>query len=507
MDNAESFARDHSRDSTEDRNAVRAWIAQADNSSVSRNRYQVLETFPLLVLEIARGIRSQACEAISTAIDHGWPLIDTISTSLRVRKETARFLRGKKLSLVGAPWVGNPFLLFRIIDNLPRHRWPASPHDWMAFTTYWEGVQQATWADKTVSERRDLRWHMFHGLCSMGYRQAERRLLRFWPETIRWEEIRSFIECLEIWAWHQAGQLNFNIYVAAEAEVRISSELLMRYPVIKIHELAKRWHYVFTFSAIRGMHRDTPQWPALLPTPIQVDDLSVVSLVTRSDLLDETDTLKHCVWRYTQQCVRGNVHIVSIQNSQGDSLSTAEIQLKIDSEGIPTPVLIQHRAKRNEEPAVECQRAIAIAMTELSDTASPFWIGRVAEDLLEWQREIDARLGECPELTVYEGLCICLEDTLPDYSEALVWLTRRLENAEGLYRHRNDQAGETLTKVGLGNENSDQRYFDLGYFDPTVFEELEQMELALKGKNHPYASWAESWKVVPFWYFHYAHRV
>jgi hypothetical protein len=143
---------------------------------------------------------------------------------------------------------------------------------------------------------------------------------------------------------------------------------------------------------------------------------------------------------------------------------------------------------------------------QLADSESPNWVGRIAADLQKWQREIDARLGECREFSVYEGICACLEDTLPDYGQALEWLSCRLENEEGLYRHRNDQAEETLMWVGLGTENSERRLDELGYFDPAVFDALEEYEMVFKGRNYPNEPWAARWTGVPFWFFKHVSR-
>jgi hypothetical protein len=487
------------------RRVVEHWIDEATDILVRRNRLDFfLATFPLFAVAVATAPNT-ASEEIARAVDYGFPAIDAISSAVGVKKSVVRFLRGKCPTKVGLEWVEQPAFLLQLLDHLAPHQWPSDQRDWESFNSFYYGAVRSTSDPEWNRHRLAVRQHLFLDLCGMGYRNANRRLNRHWPEGIFWEQIRSFVRALEIWVWHQAVCQGFNPIVARQAEARLPSDLLVSYPAIKIHQMTKHWHHVYTFCAVNKLDRHLPTWPALIGTPVRTDALSVVSLVSRAELVNESEALNHCSWMYVRDCVRAATHIVSIRDTNGKSLSTAEIRLK-DASPIPTFSVVQHRAGKNSEPSESCQRALSLALDQLSDPTSPNWIGNVAGHIREWRTEIEQRLAGAPELTVHDGIQACLVDALPDYSTRLQWVTRRLEDEEGLYRHRNDLAEEKLRTEGLADENTLQRHFDVGYFDPTVFSDLEEFDEELKGKNCYYESWAEMWVGVPFWYFHLTNR-
>lgn len=486
------------------RRAIEHWVDEATDILVRRNRLDFLATFPLFAGEVATATNTTSKE-IARAVDYGFPAIEAISSAVGVKKSVVRFLRGKLPTQVGLDWVEQPAHLLRILNHLPPHQWPSEQDDFESFNLFYCGAIRST-SDPTLKrDRLALRQHLFLDLCSMGYRNATRRLNTFWPEGIFWEQIRTFVRALEIWVWHQATCQGFNPIVACQAEARLPSDLLISYPAIKIHQMAKRWHHIYTFSVANKLDRHLPAWPALIGMPVKTDGLSVVSLVSREALVNESEALNHCSWMYVRNCVRGTTHIVSIRDPNGNSLSTAEIRLTEPGAAAIFSV-VQHRAEKNSEPSESCQRALSVALEQLSDPESPNWIGHVADQMLRWSTEIESRLADAPELTVHEGIQACLVDALPDYSSHLQWVTRRLEGEEGLFRHRNDLAEEKLRAVGLADENTNHRCHDVGFFDPKVFDELEEFDEKLKGKNCYYKSWAESWVGLPFWYFHQTNR-
>lgn len=486
------------------RHAIEYWIDEATDVLVRRNRLDFLATFPLFAGEVATATNT-TWEEVARAVDYGFPAIDAISSAVRIKKSVVRFLRGKCPTQVGLDWVEQPAFLLRLLDHLAPHQWPSHQRDWESFNSIYHGAVRSTSDTVWNRHRLAVRQHLFLDLCGIGYRNATRRLDAIWPEGIFWEQIRSFVRALEIWVWHQAVCQGFNPIVASQAEVRLPSDLLISYPAIKIHQMAKRWHHIYTFFVANKLDRHLPTWPALIGTPVKADGLSVVSLVSREALVNESEALNHCSWMYVRNCVRGTTHIVSIRDPNGNSLSTAEIRLT-EPGAIAMYSVVQHRARKNSEPSESCHRALSVALEQLSDPESPNWIGNVADQMLRWNTEIEKRLADSPELTVHEGIQACLVDALPGYPTLLQWVTRRLEDEEGLYRHRNDLAEEKLRAVGLADENTSQRLYDIAFFDQMADDELKEFDEKLKGNNCYYESWAEHWMGLPFWYFHQTNR-
>jgi hypothetical protein len=67
-------------------------------------------------------------------------------------------------------------------------------------------------------------------------------------------------------------------------------------------------------------------WPKLLKEPINMDGLNFQSINNRVDLLSEGLEMDHCVFTYLDDTIRGNKHIVSVTNDDGERVATAELK-------------------------------------------------------------------------------------------------------------------------------------------------------------------------------------
>ena len=100
------------------------------------------------------------------------------------------------------------------------------------------------------------------------------------------------------------------------------------------------------------------EWQPLLDEPIQITTQVVaVSLDTVEKLSIEAKAMNHCVWSYGPSCFTRNYHIVSLQTSDGQKLSTLTLQDYFDSEGKRKVRAIYNLSHHNTQPPPEAVKA------------------------------------------------------------------------------------------------------------------------------------------------------
>jgi hypothetical protein len=159
--------------------------------------------------------------------------------------------------------------------------------------------------------------------------------------------------------------------------------------------------------------------------------------------------------------VTGASHIVSIRDTFGSSLSTAEISLVPDKAGKLTPVVIQHQGESNGEPNSECNLALASALEMLHGDDMQASLIEIQQFHTDRQGEIEALQLTSDSGYPHRLMCDVMKHVLRDYESTLVWLDRRLDEEEGWHRHRNEQAGERLKKLGFGDEITNEQAWEL----------------------------------------------
>jgi hypothetical protein len=91
------------------------------------------------------------------------------------------------------------------------------------------------------------------------------------------------------------------------------------------------------------------KWPLLLPKRVQLSPaVQAVSLGTPHALADEGHRMQHCVGGYSTPCFLGESHIISLRDSEDNSLSTLEIRL--DKYNARQMKIVQHKGHRNRSP-------------------------------------------------------------------------------------------------------------------------------------------------------------
>jgi hypothetical protein len=104
------------------------------------------------------------------------------------------------------------------------------------------------------------------------------------------------------------------------------------------------------------------RWKPLHPQgPWRASDgqTQVVELLSEWDLLDEGESMRHCVADYTVDCAMGNSRVFSVRNNQNQRLSTLEL-IWDDEPTDPRKVTVaQHFARKNFDAPLEARLAVA----------------------------------------------------------------------------------------------------------------------------------------------------
>ena len=401
--------------------AIVAWLNQPDSPVARRNREQLLETFPLLLPGLASRSLTPVFSRLTTVIDSGHRLIDAIASLMRVRKNSVRFLRGKKPSLVGNYWLDGPTQLFSAIDAIPENRRPMNAREWALMLAFWQCSLDATALFRHASSRQGaFGWHLFVGLCTAGYGTAESTLRQYLHRTGSWAPFSAFVRNVGRWCDRRGHELDFNDTLPKIASERIALELLTRFSAIKLLELSEHWQQ--RIARNQAHTAKIVHWPALLPGPVFCDGLTVVSLTDSFQLFKESEQLNHCVPMYISACMRGHSHILAIRDESGESLSTVEIVLVEDRFGELAPIIVQHRGVNNSEPDISCTRALSSAIHRLLAPDMQTWFREMAVMHAERKKDIDNCLAQGDDEVSVDAIA----EVLPHLELFDDWLEQRI---------------------------------------------------------------------------------
>ena len=424
-----------------DRVARMEWIEAAGSRMARRNRAQAIQAFPVLIPALLRYPSGLDNIVLTATIDEGVPLIDAIASVAAVKKGTVRYLRGKRTSLFGPEWLDNPFQLLKCLDEAPDHRRPTSAQEWMILWQLWRGCIQTSgpvmdiydyelgfhrWCTRYYSSTNlddrlgEFGKHLFTGLCSYGYKKAEKILQPHQNRGNCWEDISDFAINVGRWCEQKARDLKFNVHVAEISRDRIALELLMQYPANKLMELSALWRQAVIRSQV--IATEIAHWPPLLPFAIHSHGLTVISLTDSFQLAEEGRQLKHCVSTYTEVCLLGLSHILSIRDKTGASLSTVEISLEDEPSGRLIPKVLQHVGLMNSEPEPSSKAALAAVMHKLRKPERQNWLHQATAMLAEREQEIEAYLAE----TTSDVDIGAISEILPRFEQVDAWLQQRL---------------------------------------------------------------------------------
>jgi hypothetical protein len=452
-----------------DFDVIQRWTDHAE-SQFRRNRRQVVAGFPVAGLMIARYPRVPLHMEIAAIIDRGDPLTDALATLLGVRKNSVRFLCGKGPSLLGEIWMEYPGDLFRAVEMISPDRRPRSREDWIMARDFWEGCGLAK--DNGYCYRPEsysaeaLKQHMFTGLCARGYGTSTSLLARLWErDWFRLTDIGDYFRFAGQWCAAVANLNQHNGHVRKAAQGRVRDEFLMRYPAVELIRQSQSWHRLVGQNVMEDSavveNVDQMTWPGLPGLPTNIGGYEVLSLTDFWEIQYEGYRMNHCVGNYLAPCMYGDSHIVSIRNDQGVPLSTLKLILQNEPNGQLVPVLIQHRGYSNGDPPSACvavMKAILAILRQKEMIEPLIRLQRFHEDRAE---DVSAMFWGRDESILDAKSVELMEQVLPDYDKAKCWLQRILEEEEIWYRYRNDQIGDELIKLGLDDEFTHDRMWDV----------------------------------------------
>jgi hypothetical protein len=458
------------RDSGIDQNLIQRWVDHEDYI-VRRNRQQLVTTFPLFSALLTKYSEIPVHMEIRAAIDRGDPLIDALSSILGVSKKCIRALRGTGPALLGSEWIERPSELLDAIEMIPPEKLPRTPEEWRLFREFWVGCgefrSEEPYCRRPSSSRIPtvMSRHLLMGLCGGGYLASAIRLRRRWHGNLqRLADVRDYFWFVGEWLHAGAELCEPSEWLRNRAD-GMRDELLTRYSAMELIRQSERWHQEIGLippaKSDAGEVDSLEQWPALPGLPLSVGSHTVVSLTNRDQLEAEGSQLNHCVGFHYPSCMRGESHIVSVRTPQGQSVSTAEIFLSKTARGTLVPTAIQHKKHSNDEPDHDCIAALNAALGVLRNEAIQAELHQILTFHAQRRERIDALL------TVEMGgypvavMSTVMSHVLKDFRGVIAWLERRLEEEEGWYRHRNEQAGARMEALGLDDELTYERAFEI----------------------------------------------
>jgi hypothetical protein len=420
-----------------DVDAIHCWINPSD-TIFRRNRQQLLESFPILVPVLAISDISEALGfyEIAASIDRANPLIETISRVVGIGHSTVRYLMSLSPTTIGAVWINQPIQLFwaaRITAD--RHR-PTSVADWETFNEYWmlSGLGNDPEYEIMAGpgrSRNHMLEYLLNQLCRNGYSKgAKRRLDRITdgrPDRVL--QTRDYFDFVAGWCSDRWTGSNWT-------SPTLGDSLLMRYPLAELVRQSMQWHLEINQQVEMRQTSDRMRsdctlgaWPPLLQEPLEHSNLQAISLVCASDLAQEGSRLKHCVGQYVETCAAGHSHIVSIRDSSGRCLSTAEIVLIQGKQDRWEAAVQQHYGFENTPPPPECAQLLNLVLLKVKLTECQAWLQKIQAIHDERREEIEYHLYDARQenLEFNESL---LRRILPDFEHAIVWLARESEERE-----------------------------------------------------------------------------
>lgn len=420
---------DDFREADCDIDEILVWANDAD-AIFRRNRIQLLSSFPLLVPLLA-GLRREAFPlmlAVGAVVDRGDTLVDSLASIFGVSKSAARHFCGRSVAQIGIRWNRDPAEALFAIDVAPVEARPDSRQDWEVFRRYWRYSRLRTWGSWSTGSRCRcfILEYVFQSLCRLGYTEASaRRLNRMTGnQAVSGDQMYDYYLFVCEWChatWPEANGLALDTD-GSNSGPSLIDLFLMRYPLAELLRQSVVWHKEIS-SITPASESDTPasgcavnDWPGLLRTPFCVGGISIVSLVSNNELVQEGFRLQHCVGSYVDRCLTGDTHVVSFRDQQGGSLSTAEIELELDG-GRQTPRVIQHNGFENSTPPLECSLALDRVIQHLQEAHLQEWISDI-QSLHEQRRDlIEVQLWNASNERTRMGNAL-MSKILPDFDAA-----------------------------------------------------------------------------------------
>jgi hypothetical protein len=379
-------------------------FASAPDNVTLQYRRQALRAFPNLLVHFVNGeaARSDDKRELIKCIDEGAPLIPWLAEYFFVRKEVISRLRGLPYSWLHMPNIATGIRWLAYVP--PEHR-PTQKEEWRAFTILVLSVDELGWKIRAnelgvdfPSEWGDAQAGEF--LARAGRQGWTTYLQKFSDGFVYTQGLIDFSAVLDSIV---------RICEFRKIDLRPVLEALAKLKIEKVQQISESWHK--EIGRAQHVLEGGVDWPPLIE-PCEVDGVMVTPLTTPEMLLEESRRLQHCASTYTAKCRHSTVHILSLRDRSGESLSTLEIRLE-PRFGQFTPVMIQHRGMKNQPPPASVVHVWKVLSGWLS---RPSMQDRYAE--LELARQ--SRVQDCRKQRLERGQAIpafeitALEGALPE---------------------------------------------------------------------------------------------
>lgn len=325
-------------------------------SGHARNRAQAIETLPWLLPMMtshASGRKIREVSGILAAIDGGLPLFDAVAEAFEVPREVVRGLGRRTLPgewLVDARRVRR---LLTLLSWLPPERRPQTLTAWKCLKALAGTLSAPLGYIDDIDQSRAL--HRI-GDCMRHW------LAQTWPhDRAEWASalldaqdfLRALFESHQTVDGLDAGAADARVLTWC-ASVRIA----------RVLGLSRAWHTAIAAVTWASATDDAaPHWPAVIASPWEYGDRTIVELTSRAQLRSEGQAMAHCVGSYAEFCRTGNSVVVSLRSDTGVALSTAELHL---ADNLPHITVGQHRAESNAAPGTGCVRALDALLRHLN---------------------------------------------------------------------------------------------------------------------------------------------
>ena len=320
-------------------------------------RIQALTVLPMLKWEFVNF--NKVSDRVRRRIDAGESVWDAYLEFHPGKVSILRRLATTQAS--PAPWRGNLEGLLAVLDPVAPEKVPCNDEEWNAFHSIYVGMNN-------LNDRFDF--HVSYARSDLHRSVKQRWVL----ESSRLEWTSAYQKFAAIEGGTDAIRDTFDFLDAignagdflarrrsrgkkfSEQEVqRNSTERWLKAPqtfgMFRLVEWSARWHRMMWDYAGISERRDENlnKWPLLLPKRVPLSPtVQAVSLGTPHALAEEGQRMQHCVGGYSTPCFLGESHIISLRDSEDNSLSTLEIRL--DRYNARQMKIVQHKGHQNRSP-------------------------------------------------------------------------------------------------------------------------------------------------------------
>ena len=320
-------------------------------------RIQALTVLPMLKWEFA--CANRVTDRVRRRIDAGKSVWDAY---LEFHPGKASILRRLATTQASpAPWRGNLEGLLAVLDPLAPEKVPCTDEEWNAFHSIYIGMNDLNdrFEFHLSDTRRDLhrsvkqRWLVESS--RMGWTNAYQKFAAIEGGTDAIRDTFDLLDAIGNAGDFLAGRRSRGKKVSNEEVQRNSTERWLKAPqtfgMFRLVEWSARWHrMMWDYAGVSDRRNENlHKWPLLLPKRVQLSPaVQAVSLGTPHALADEGHRMQHCVGGYSTPCFLGESHIISLRDSEDNSLSTLEIRL--DKYNARQMKIVQHKGHRNRSP-------------------------------------------------------------------------------------------------------------------------------------------------------------